>query len=206
MLVGRKAPQFKVTAVFSGVFKEVQLSDYQGKYVLLFFYPLDFTFVCPTELVAFQDQLHQFKEKNVEILGCSVDSQFTHKAWLETPQAKGGIQGVEYGLLADLGGKIARDYGVLARESEGEEESYTPESVAYRGLFLMDQKGVIRAQVVTDEPIGRSVDEAMRMIDALQFFEQNGEVCPANWKKGQKGLKKTKKDLGRFLSQESPSG
>ncbi len=201
MLVGRKAPGFKATATFGKDFKEIQLADYQGKYVVLFFYPLDFTFVCPTELVAFQDKLSEFKERNVEVLGVSVDSQFTHKAWLETPLDQGGIQGVQYGLVADLGGKIARSYGVLAGEDENEVgNSYTPPSVAYRGLFLIDKKGVVRAQIVTDEPVGRSVEEALRLVDALQFFEQHGDVCPADWKKGQKGLKKEKGALGEYLS------
>ncbi len=200
MLVGRKAPNFKATATFGKDFKPVQLSDYQGKYVVLFFYPLDFTFVCPTELVAFQDKLKDFKERGVEVLGCSIDSQFSHKAWLETPREKGGIQGVEYGLIADVGGKIARSYGVLAGEDPNEDASYTPPQVAYRATFLIDKKGIIRAQVVTDEPVGRSIDDTLRMVDALQFFEQHGDVCPANWSKGQKGLKKTPEALGQYLT------
>lgn len=200
MLVGQKAPNFKTTACQKGDFKDVQLSDYSGKYVVLFFYPLDFTFVCPTELMAFQARLNDFKERNVELIGCSVDSQFSHKAYVETPNNKGGIQGVEYSLLADVGGSIAKSYGVLAGQFDNEDESYTPANVSYRGLFVIDQKGVVRAQIVTDEPIGRSVDEALRIVDALQFFEENGDVCPANWQKGDQGLKKTTKDLGDFLS------
>lgn len=202
MLVGRKAPNFKATAVFGKDFKPVQLSDYQGKYVVLFFYPLDFTFVCPTELVAFQERLRDFKERGVEVLGCSIDSQFTHKAWLGTPRGEGGIEGVEYGLIADVGGGIARSYGVLSTMEDNAEGSYTPPNVAYRGTFLIDKKGVIRAQVVTDEPVGRSVDDALRMVDALQFFEQHGDVCPANWQKGQKGLKKTQQALGEYLTRK----
>lgn len=201
MLVGQKAPNFKTTAYQKGDFHEnVQLSDYSDKYVVLFFYPLDFTFVCPTELMAFQARLAEFKERNVEVLGCSVDSQFTHKAWVETPNSKGGIEGVEYSLLADVGGNIAKSYGVLAGQFDDESESYTPANVSYRGLFVIDKKGVVRAQIVTDEPIGRSVDEALRIVDALQFFEENGDVCPANWQKGEQGLKKTNKDLGEYLS------
>lgn len=201
MLVGQKAPNFKTSATFKGDFKDVQLSDFVGKkYVVLFFYPLDFTFVCPTELMAFQAQLKEFKERNVEVFGCSVDSQFTHKAYVETPNSKGGIEGVEYGLLADVGGNIAKSYGVLAGQFADEEASYTPPNVSYRGLFVIDKKGIVRAQIVTDEPIGRNVDEALRIVDALQFFEENGDVCPANWQKGDKGLKKTTKDLGDYLS------
>lgn len=200
MLVGRKAPNFKANAVIGKDIKQIQMSDYQGKYVVLFFYPLDFTFVCPTEIVAFQEKVKEFKERGVEVLGCSIDSQFTHKAWLETPRSKGGIEGVEYPLVADLGGQIARKYGVLSGQDEHEEETYTPANVAYRGTFLIDKKGVVRAQVVTDEPVGRSVEDTLRMVDALQFFEKNGDVCPANWQKGEKGLKKTTDALGEYLS------
>jgi peroxiredoxin 2/4 len=200
MLVGQKAPNFKTMASQNGDFKEIELSKLQGKYVVLFFYPLDFTFVCPTELMAFQSELAEFKERNVEVLGCSVDSQFTHSAWVATPNSKGGIEGVQYPLLADVGGKIARSYGVLAGEFANEDQSYTPPNVSYRGLFVIDKKGVVRAQIVTDEPIGRNVGEALRIVDALQFFEKNGDVCPANWEKGQEGLKKTQKDLGKYLT------
>lgn len=203
MLVGRKAPNFKATAVVKGEFKNVQLSDYQGKHVVLFFYPLDFTFVCPTEIVAFQDRLGEFKERGVEVLGVSVDSQFSHKAWLETPRNKGGIEGVEYPLVADVGGHIARAYGVLSGKDAGSEEadSYTPGNVSYRGTFLIDKKGVVRTQVVTDEPVGRSVDETLRQVDALQFAETHGgEVCPAEWRKGQKGMKTTTAGVADHLT------
>ena len=189
VLVGKKAPDFKATTVFGKDFKEVRLSDYRGKYVLLFFYPLDFTFVCPTELHAFQERHRDFKEKNVEVLGCSVDSHFSHWAWLNTAKNKGGIEGVQYGLVSDLGGKIARDYDVL---NEG--------GVAYRGLFLIDKEGTVRHQVVNDLPLGRSVDEAIRMVDALQHFEKNGEVCPANWTKGDEAMKATHESVGNYLS------
>lgn len=200
MLVGQKAPNFKTTASQGADFKEIELAKLQGKYVVLFFYPLDFTFVCPTELMAFQAELKEFQERNVEVLGCSVDSQFTHAAWVATPNSKGGIEGVQYPLLADVGGKIAKSYGVLAGEFSNEDASYTPPNVAYRGLFVIDTKGVVRAQIVTDEPVGRNVKEALRIVDALQFFEKNGDVCPANWSKGDEGLKKTQSDLGKFLS------
>ncbi len=200
MLVGQKAPDFKTTASQKGDFKEMSLSDFKGKYVVMFFYPLDFTFVCPTELMAFQSQLKEFKDRNTEVLGCSVDSQFTHAAWTGTPNNKGGIEGVEYPLLADVGGNIARQYGVLAGTFDNEDKSYTPPNVSYRGLFVIDKEGVVRAQIVTDEPVGRNVGEALRIVDALQSFEENGTVCPANWQKGDQGLNKTQKDLGEYLS------
>ena len=191
VLVGKKAPDFKSTAVFGNDFKEVQLSNYSGKYVVLFFYPLDFTFVCPTELHAFQENLTQFKEKGVEVLGCSVDSQFSHWAWLNTPKEKGGIQGVQYGLVSDLGGKIAQDYDVLSADG-----------VAFRGLFLIDPQGVVRHQVVNDLPLGRSVSEALRMVDALQHHEKNGEVCPANWNKGDDAIEATHESVSSYLAKK----
>ena len=189
VLVGKQAPEFKATTVFGNEFKDIRMSDYRGKYVVLFFYPLDFTFVCPTELIAFQDKLSQFKERNVELLGVSVDSHFSHNAWLQTPLNKGGIQGVQYGLVSDLGGDISRAYDVL---SDG--------GVAYRGLFLIDKEGIVRHQVVNDLPLGRSVEEALRMVDALQHTEKHGEVCPANWHKGEKAIEATHKSVGEYLS------
>lgn len=189
VLTGKPAPDFKSTTAFGTEFKDIKLSDYKGKYVVLFFYPLDFTFVCPTELVAFQSKLAEFKERNVELLGCSVDSHFSHHAWLQTPLSKGGIEGVQYGLVSDLGGKIARDYDVLS-----------PEGVAYRGLFLIDKDGIVRHQVVNDLPLGRNVDEALRMVDALQHTEKHGEVCPANWSKGKDAIKTTHESVGKYLS------
>lgn len=200
MLVGQKAPNFTTTAAINGEFKDLTLADFQGQYVVLFFYPLDFTFVCPTELMAFQARLKDFADRNTTVLGCSVDSQFTHAAWTNTPNSEGGIQGVQYPLLADVGGKIANQYGVLAGTFAEEGESYTPPNVSYRGTFVIDKKGIVRAQVVTDEPIGRSVDEALRLVDALQSFEENGTVCPANWQKGEAGMAKTKEALGKQLT------
>lgn len=191
VLVGRQAPDFKTTAVFGKDFKEIKLSDFRGKPVVLFFYPLDFTFVCPTELVAFQEKLSEFKERGVEVLGCSVDSHFSHLAWLNTPKAKGGIEGVQYGLLGDVGGNIAKSYDVL---SEG--------NVAFRGLFLIDKTGVVRHQVVNDLPLGRSVEEALRMVDSLQHFEKYGEVCPANWHKGDEAIKATSESVGKYLAKK----
>lgn len=188
VLVGQSAPSFKAQSVCSGVFKEISLEDYRGKYVILFFYPLDFTFVCPTELHAFQDHLDDFKKRNAIILGCSVDSHFSHKAWLDTPKEKGGIQGVEYPIISDLGGKIAQQYDVLNKDG-----------IAYRGLFLIDKTGIVRHQVVNDLPLGRNVVEALRMLEALQHVEQHGEVCPANWQKDKPALKATPESVSNYF-------
>ncbi|KAB2833265.1 MAG: peroxiredoxin [Caedimonadaceae bacterium] len=188
VLVGKQAPNFKAKCVTKDQCTEVELKDYKGKYVILFFYPLDFTFVCPTELHAFQARLKEFNENNCVVLGCSVDSHFSHMAWLNTPKEKGGIQGVTYGLLSDLGGNIARDFDVLC-----------PEGVAYRGLFLIDCDGIVRHQVVNDLPLGRSVEEALRMLLALQHTEKYGEVCPANWKKGSNAIKTTTESVADYL-------
>ncbi|MBF0363822.1 MAG: peroxiredoxin [Oligoflexia bacterium] len=189
-LVTKEAPDFKATAVMpDNSFKSISLSDYRGKYVLLFFYPLDFTFVCPSEILAFNESLHAFKEKGVEVLAVSVDSEFTHLAWKNTPIDKGGIGNVQYPLVADITKDIARKYELLFNDA-----------VALRGLFLIDKKGVIRHAVVNDLPLGRSVDEALRMVDALQFNDQCGEVCPANWKKGQEAMKATQDGVKNYLA------
>lgn len=180
VLVQKPAPDFQADACLDGKFINVKLSDYKGKsYVLLYFYPLDFTFVCPTEIIAFADKLAEFKKRKVEVLGVSVDSKFSHYAWLNTPRNKGGLGKLGYPLVADLTKKIAADYDVLTGDG----------AVALRGLFLIDKQGIVRHQVVNDLPLGRSVDEAIRMVDALQFFEANGEVCPANWHPGDKTMK-----------------
>ena len=190
VLVGKLAPDFKADAVHLGQFTEIALSSYRGsKYVVLFFYPLDFTFVCPTELHAFQDSLAEFQKRDVEVLGCSIDSKFSHLAWLTTPKKLGGIEGVQYPLVSDIQRTIARDYDVLSADG-----------VAYRGLFLIDPKGIVRHQVVNDLPLGRSVDEALRMVDALQHFEKHGEVCPANWAKGKDAMKATKDGTAEYLA------
>ena len=190
VLVGKPAPDFTADAVHLGQFTSVTLSSYLGsKYVVLFFYPLDFTFVCPTELHAFQEQLAQFHERNVEVLGVSIDSKFSHFAWLGTPKNQGGIEGVKYPLVSDLRRTIAADYDVLS-----------PDGVAYRGLFLIDKKGIVRHQVVNDLPLGRSVEEALRMVDALQHFEECGEVCPANWAKGKDAMQATQQGVSGYLA------
>lgn len=191
LLIGEKAPNFKAKAVANGkIIDDFSLDLFAGKYVLFFFYPLDFTFVCPTELHAFQDKLSAFEAKGAQVIGCSVDSAFSHLAWVNTPKAKGGIEGVTYPLVADLNKQIARDYHVLNEE----------EGVAYRGLFLMDKNGVIRHQLVNDLPLGRSVDEALRLLDALIFHEEHGEVCPANWKEGDKSMKPTQDGLATYFN------
>lgn len=169
-----KAPEFKATAVVNGQFKEVSLADYKGKNVVLFFYPLDFTFVCPTEILAFSNQIEEFRKRNTEVIGISTDSHFSHLAWTNTKREEGGIQGLTYPLVADFTKQIARDYGVLLENA----------GVAFRGLFLIDKDGVIQHMVVNNLPLGRSVDETLRMIDALTHFETHGEVCPADWKPG----------------------
>ncbi len=193
VLVGRKAPDFDVEAVVNGLqfVDSVKLSDFKGKYVVLFFYPLDFTFVCPTELHAFQDKLEEFCKRNVELLGCSVDSKYSHFAWLTTPRNRGGIEGVTYTLLSDINKAVSADYDVLL-EGAG---------IALRGLFLIDKEGVVRHQVVNDLPLGRNVDEVLRLVDALQFTEQYGEVCPANWNKGDKTMKPTDEGLKEFFKE-----
>lgn len=189
VLVGRQAPNFKADAVANGEFKEIQLSDYRGKKnVVLFFYPLDFTFVCPTELHAFQEKLEEFKKRDTELIACSIDSKFSHFAWLSTPKAQGGIEGVKYPLVADIHRTIARDYDVLSNDG-----------VAYRGLFLIDKQGIVRHQVVNDGPLGRNVEEAIRMVDAWAHVEKHGEVCPANWTQGKDAMKATKEGVSNYL-------
>lgn len=179
VLVGKQAPDFKADALMpDGSFKSVSLAEYKGKHLILFFYPLDFTFVCPTEIIAFSENIEEFKKRGVEILGCSVDSKFSHLAWRNTARSEGGIGQIKYPLLADLDKKIAEAYDVLA-----------PAGIALRGLFLIDRQGVVQHQVVNNAPLGRSTDEALRMASALQYFEKNGEVCPVNFKEGDKGMK-----------------
>ena len=189
VLVGKNAPEFTAEAVVGGDFKTVKLSDYRGKNVLLFFYPLDFTFVCPTELHAFQEKLEAFRKLNTEVLGVSVDSKFSHLAWLNTSRDNGGIEGVKYPLISDLNKTIARDYDVLL----------PADGVALRGAFLIDKVGKVRHQTVNDLPLGRNIDEFLRLVEALQYVEEHGEVCPANWKKGAKAMKPDQAGLKAFF-------
>ncbi|QCR23311.1 peroxiredoxin [Pontibacter sp. SGAir0037] len=209
VLVGKKAPSFKATAVVNGEeFEEnFSLEQYIGKqHVVFFFWPMDFTFVCPTEILAFQDRLADFERKGVAVVGCSTDTHFSHFAWLNTPQDQGGIQGVTYPLVADAAKTIAQNYDVLAGHYDYTEEgevTFVGEPVAYRGLFLIDKEGVVRHQVVNDLPLGRSIDEAMRVVDALQYFEEKGEVCPANWEEGKEGMQATKEGVSNYLAQRA---
>jgi peroxiredoxin (alkyl hydroperoxide reductase subunit C) len=210
MLVGKKAPSFKASAVVNGgeFVEDFSLEQFIGnKHVVFFFYPLDFTFVCPTEIIAFQRRLAEFEERGVAVVGCSIDSKFSHWAWLNTPQNDGGIQGVKFPLVADVNKTIALNYGVLAGYYNYDENgdmiwigNQGEDSVAYRGLFLIDKNGIVRHQVVNDLPLGRSVDETLRMVDALQYFEQNGEVCPADWNKGKDGLKDNAAGIASYLA------
>jgi len=195
VLVTKPAPDFKAQAVLKdGTFAELTLSQFKGKYVLMFFYPLDFTFVCPTEIIAFSDRCSEFTDLGVEVIGISVDSHFSHLAWRNLPRTEGGIGPVNYSLVADLNKQIARDYDVLLGDA-----------VALRGLFLIDKAGVVRHQVVNDLPLGRSVDEALRMVQALQYFEVNGEVCPADWKAGKRTIKPSVDGSKEFFGAEYAS-
>lgn len=193
-LVTKQAPDFVATAVMpNNTMKEdFKLSDLRGKYVVLFFYPLDFTFVCPSEIIAFDNALDAFKEKNCEVIGVSIDSQYTHWAWKNTPVKEGGIGNIRYPLVADLDKKISRHYGVLLDVG-----------IALRGTFLIDKEGIIRHAVTNDLPLGRNVMETLRMVDALQFHENNGDVCPANWQEGDDAMKPTAEGVADYLSSHS---
>lgn len=206
VLVGKKAPVFKANAVINGgeIVEGFSLEQFIGKkYVVFFFYPADFTFVCPTELIAFQNKISEFESRNVAVVGASVDSANSHWKWLQTPQKEGGIQGVKYPIVADQTLMISTAYDVLAGNfdyNDDGEEIFVGNPQAYRGLFLIDKDGIVRHQIVNDMPLGRSVDEVLRLVDALQFTEQYGEVCPANWKKGDKALKATQEGISDYLS------
>jgi peroxiredoxin (alkyl hydroperoxide reductase subunit C) len=195
VLVGKKAPDFKAVAVMpdGSINNDFSLSDYKGKYIVLFFYPLDFTFVCPTELIAFSRRNDEFASRGVQVLGCSIDSQFTHVAWRNTPIEDGGIGAVNYPLVADVKHEVCRAYDVEFEQA----------GVAFRGSFLIDENGIVRHQVVNDLPLGRNVDEMLRMIDALQFTEKYGEVCPAGWNKGDKGMVPDKEGVASYLTSEA---
>jgi len=189
-LVTKKAPDFTAKAVSpDGIFEDITLSDLRGKYVLLFFYPLDFTFVCPSEIIAFDRNLDKFKERNCQVLGVSVDSEFTHLAWKNTPLNEGGIGQINFPLVADITKNISKSYDVLLDES-----------VALRGLFLIDRDGIVRHELVNDLPLGRNVDEAIRILDALQHTEKHGEVCPAGWIRGDEAMEPTRDGVANYLS------
>ena len=195
VLVGKPAPDFTVPAVLGDgtIVDEFTLSEaIKGKYGLVFFYPLDFTFVCPSELIALDHRMDAFKERGVEVIGVSIDSHFTHNAWRNTPVNEGGLGPVKFPLVADLGGSIMEAYGIVH-----------PGNVALRGAFLIDPNGIVRHQVVNDLPLGRNVDEMVRMVEALQFHEEVGEVCPAGWNKGDAGMKDTPDGVAEYLSEHS---
>ena len=193
-LVTKEAPDFTADAVYGdNSIAPLTLSSFRGKYVVLFFYPLDFTFVCPSEILAFNKKLDEFKKRNAEVIGVSVDSKFTHLAWKNTPVENGGIGQIQYPLVSDLKKEIATKYGVL----------FEAAGVSFRGLFLIDTKGNVRHALVNDLPLGRNVDEAIRMVDALQFTETHGEVCPANWKEGEEGMKPTQEGVASYLAKHA---
>ena len=193
VLVGKAAPDFTATAVYgNNEIKDLKLSSFKGKHVVLFFYPLDFTFVCPSELIAFDHRLDEFKKRGVEVIGCSIDSQFTHLAWKNTPINNGGIGQVGYPLVADINHAICQAYDV---EAAG--------GVALRASFLIDKAGIVQHQVVNNLPLGRNIDEMLRMIDALQFTEEHGEVCPAGWKKGDAGMTASPDGVAKYLAEHA---
>ena len=208
MLVTKEAPEFKTLAVMGdNSIKEVSLSDYKGKKVVLFFYPLDFTFVCPTELIAFDKRLSEFESRDVQVIGCSVDSRWTHLAWKNTPVDKGGIGKVKYPLLQDLDKSIARNYDVLVGAKaatvytdDEELDTTVGGGIALRGSFLIDEEGTVRHAVLNDLPLGRNIDEMLRMVDALSYHQKHGEVCPAGWKDGDSGMKESPDSVASYLS------
>lgn len=194
VLVGRKAPDFTAPAVNpkGEIVGDYQMSEaLKGKYGLLFFYPLDFTFVCPSELIALHKRIQQFKQRNVEVIAISIDSHFTHNAWRNTPIEAGGIGPVDYTMVADMTHSICQSYGI----------EHPQMGVAFRGAFLIDKSGVVRSQIINDLPIGRNIDEFLRIIDAVQFHEENGEVCPAGWKKGDKAMQPSPQGVASYLAE-----
>ncbi|MCE3295613.1 MAG: alkyl hydroperoxide reductase [Crocinitomicaceae bacterium] len=206
VLVGKKAPSFKASAVVNGgeIVQNFSLDEFIGKnHVVFFFYPKDFTFVCPSELHAFQEKLGEFEARGVKLVACSTDTEESHWAWLQVPKNKGGIEGIKYPLVADTNKTISEAYGVLNGEYDYDMDGKlvaSGEMIAYRGLFLIDKEGKVRHQLINDLPLGRNVDEALRMVDALQFNEENGEVCPANWTKGKEGMKASFEGVAEYLA------
>ena len=190
-MIGKPAPAFELEAVHNGQFKTVKSCDYKGKWLVVFFYPLDFTFVCPTEIVAFSDRLEEFTKLNAEVVGVSIDSKFTHLAWTQQPRNQGGIKGLKYPLIADLNKTMAQSYGVLAEAG-----------VALRGLFIIDPDGIVQHATINNLGVGRSVDETLRVLQAFQFVRENGEVCPANWKPGSKSMKPDPEKSKTFFEAE----
>jgi len=206
VLVGKKAPNFSAQAVINGgeFVSNYTLEQFIGKKpVLLFFYPKDFTFVCPTELFAFQNALSEFESRNCAVVACSTDTEQSHWGWLQMPKNEGGIKGITYPIIADTSKTIAENFGVLAGDYELDENDNmcaTGPMIAYRGLFLIDKSGTVQHQIVNNFPLGRNVDEALRMVDALQHFEEIGEVCPANWSKGKESMKESHDSVANYLA------
>ncbi len=194
-VVGEKAPDFEADAVEKGEFIRIKLYHYinKGKWIVLYFYPLDYTFVCPTEIIAFQDSLEEFKKRNTEVLACSIDSKFTHLAWLKTPRKEGGIFGVEYPIISDIKREISKAYGVYNEKA----------GVSLRGLFIIDPDGIVQHQTVNNLDVGRSVEETLRLLDAFQYVKKTGEVCPANWKKGGATIKPNPQESKKFFEKTS---
>jgi len=205
-LVGKKAPAFKAKAVVNGseIVENFSLEQFiDKKHVVFFFYPKDFTFVCPTELHAFQEKMKEFESRNVAVVACSTDTEQSHWGWLQMSKKEGGIKGVTYPIVADTTKTISIAYGTLFGDydvNEAGELIATGPMIAFRGLYLIDKKGIVRHQLINDLPLGRNVDETLRMVDALQFFEENGEVCPANWTKGSDGMKESHAGVADYLS------
>ncbi len=210
MLVTKPAPNFKQIAIMpDNSFKEICLSDYKGKKVVLFFYPLDFTFVCPTELIAFDKRLSEFDSRNTVVIGCSIDSKWSHYAWKNTPVEKGGIGNVQYPIIADIDKSIARTYEVLIGaknvtvfDDESESNTSVGGSIALRGSFLIDEEGIVRHSVINDLPLGRNIDEMLRMIDALTHNQQHGEVCPAGWQNGEDAMAESPAGVSSYLTEK----
>lgn len=213
MLVTQPAPDVKATAIMpDNSFKDISLSDYKGQKVVLFFYPLDFTFVCPTELIAFDKRLGEFEKRNVQVIGCSVDSKWTHHAWKNTDVNKGGIGNVKYPIIADIDKSVARAFDVLMAAKpatviteEDEVETTVGGSIAVRGSFLIDEEGTVRHAVINDLPLGRNIDEMLRMVDTLAHHQKHGEVCPAGWQEGQEAMAESPEGVSSYLSSHSDS-
>lgn len=194
-IVGKQAPSFSLEAVEQGQFKQINLEDFKGQWVVLFFYPLDFTFVCPTEILAFSDRLDEFHDLNAQVIGASIDSKFTHLAWTQRGREKGGIEGLRYPLVADTRKTLSSDYGILCPD----------EGVALRGLFVIDPDGIVQHATINNLGIGRSVDETLRVLQAAQFVREHGEVCPADWKPGKAGMKADPEGSQEWFSQQGVS-
>jgi peroxiredoxin (alkyl hydroperoxide reductase subunit C) len=194
--VTKPAPDFSAEAYINGEFKTINLGDYKGKKVVLFFYPLDFTFVCPTEILALADRLDEFRQRNTEVIGVSVDSKFSHRAWAQVDRKEGGIRGVNYALVADIKKTIAADYGVLLEDA----------GISLRGLFIINEQGILKHVTINHNDLGRNVDEILRLVDAIEWSEQHGEVCPANWQKGQKAMKANADSLKEYVGGKDLAG